>query len=150
MLYHPEVLYQHLQIHVSSFDFIHENTLVYTALEEGYRQDMAAAESNPYLYESSESAIVYFYNEKWARRVSGVYINELANRYPERAHAIITENVDETYKISIRSPLNNEYNAAELAVKFETGGGRKGAAGINALPGELISQFIDTFKMHFS
>ncbi len=150
LFYHPKVLYQYLQQHVSPFDFIHENTLVFTALEDGYKQDMAAAESNPYLYQSSESAIVFFNNEKWARRVSGVYINDLANQYPERAHAAITENVDGTYKVSIRSPLKKEYSAAELATKFETGGGRKGAAGINALPDDSMSQFIDAFKMHFS
>ncbi len=150
LFYHPKVLYQHLQQYVSPFDFIHENSLVYTTLEEGYMQDMAAAESSPYLYQSSESAIVSFNNEKWARRVSGVYINDLANQYPERAHATITENADGTYKVSIRSPLDKERSAVELAGKFETGGGRKSAAGINVLPNESMNQFIDAFKAHFS
>jgi hypothetical protein len=151
LFYRPDMLYQHLQKYTSPFDFLHENNPIYRVLAEGYQQDMASAASCPFLNQSSESAILLFQNEKWARRVSGVYINDLANRYPERAHAIMTENADGTYKVSIRSPLSKKDLPADtLASQFVSGGGRKNAAGINALPEELFNQFVDAFKHHYS
>jgi len=151
LFYPPAVLYQHLKKYASPLDFLQEDDVIFNTLEEGYRQDMAKAEQSSFLYQSSQSAIILFHNKKWARRVSGVYINDLANRYPERAHAILTENGDGTYKVSIRSSLHNRrISADELASRFPTGGGRKNAAGINKLPGELLNQFVDDFKAYFS
>ncbi|PTN12291.1 DHHA1 domain-containing protein [Nitrosomonas aestuarii] len=151
LFYHPDALYRHLLPFTSPFDFINEKKEIYNTLAEGYANDMAAAKSTPYLHQSTRSAIVLFDNEKWARRVSGVYINALANQHPDRAHAVITQNTDKTYKISIRSPLNKtEIHADKLASQFQTGGGRKSAAGINALPDEQLNPFIDTFKVYFS
>ena len=76
-------------------------------------------------------------NEQWARRISGVLGNELANKYPDRAHAILTEREEQvdgkpTYLVSIRAAKNNLVGADTIAVKFG-GGGRKGAAGIDRL-----------------
>jgi nanoRNase/pAp phosphatase (c-di-AMP/oligoRNAs hydrolase) len=79
----------------------------------------------------------------WSRRVGGVVGNELANLYPDRAHAIVTENkksvdVEElivgevSYQVSIRAAINNLVGADEIAMKFG-GGGRKGAAGTTLL-----------------
>ncbi len=151
LFFHPDALYRHLQPYTSPFDFIHEEKAIYSTLAEGYEDDMAAAKSAPYLHQSTRSAIVFFDNEKWARRVSGVYINALANQHPDRAHAVITQNTDKTYKVSIRSPINNtEIHADKLAGQFSTGGGRKSAAGINALPDEQFNHFVDSFKAYFS
>ncbi len=151
LFFHPQALYQHLQQFTSPVDFIQENNHFYKTLAEGYRDDIALAEACPFLYQSTESAAIMLHNEKWARRVSGVYINGLANRYPERAHAIITENADSTYKVSIRSPLEKkELLAADLAANFASGGGRKSAAGINALPADQLNQFIVSFKAFFA
>jgi hypothetical protein len=51
--------------------------------------------------------------------------------------------------VSVRAPLNNKTGADELCRQFETGGGRKAAAGINFLPTEMRSQFITAFKKQF-
>lgn len=58
----------------------------------------------------------------------------LTQENPDRAHAILTKNSEDGYIVSIRAPLNNKTGADELCRKFETGGGRKAAAGINHLP----------------
>jgi oligoribonuclease NrnB/cAMP/cGMP phosphodiesterase (DHH superfamily) len=151
LFFHPDVLYRHLQQYDSPLDFMAEDSYIYNTLDAGYREDLAKAKASPYLYQSAMAAVVFFHNEKWARRVSGAYINELANQYPDRAHAVITENTDNTCTISIRRPVNREtLPADQLARQFASGGGRKSAAGINALHTDQVDQFIEAFKRHFS
>jgi hypothetical protein len=81
----------------------------------------------------------------WSRRISGVFGNELANQFPNRAHAVLTLNRQGGYLISVRAPLNNRTGADELCSSFATGGGRKSAAGINHLPKEQLEYFIQCF-----
>jgi len=50
----------------------------------------------------------------------------------------------------VRAPLNNKTGADELVGQFPTGGGRKGAAGINVLPAELLTQFIAAFERQYA
>jgi len=151
LFYHPDMLYQQLLQYDTPFDFLQEDSVIYHTLETGYKEDFARAKASPYLYQSADSAVILFHNEKWARRISGVYINDLVNQYPERAHAVITEKSDNTCTVSIRRPLNREtLPADQLARQFALGGGRKSAAGINALPADQIDQFIETFNAHFS
>ena len=85
----------------------------------------------------------------WARRVSGVYSNDLTNQNPGRAHAVLTEKANGNYLVSVRAPLNNKKGAAALCMQFPTGGGREAAAGINDLPMEMLGQFIDKFEQAF-
>jgi hypothetical protein len=106
---------------------------------------MAAAGAVSPTRESDETALVILPNEAWARRVSGVYSNDLANASPARAHAVLTERADGTYLVSVRAPLENKQGADELCRRFPTGGGRAAAAGINALPGDQLEAFIDAF-----
>ncbi|MCB1986575.1 MAG: DHH family phosphoesterase [Burkholderiales bacterium] len=151
LFFHPDALFQHLQPYATPFDFIQDNKTIFSTLEAGYKEDMASAEASTYLYQTAESAAILFQNAQWARRVSGVYINDLANQYPGRAHALITENADGTFRISIRSPLERKgLHADELASQFVSGGGRKGAAGINALPADEFNRFVDTFKAFYA
>lgn len=150
LYYHPDVLYQQLQQYDSPFDFLKADAGVLHTLETGYQADFAKAKTSPYLFQSDESAVILFDNEKWARRISGVYINDLVNQYPKRAHAVITENTHGDCTVSIRRPLEREtLPADQLARQFPSGGGRKSAAGINALPVDRIDSFIETFKAHF-
>jgi nanoRNase/pAp phosphatase (c-di-AMP/oligoRNAs hydrolase) len=70
----------------------------------------------------------------------------MANKYPDRSYAILTERAGQTdgpsgdeetiYQVSIRAPKNNLNGADLIAAKFG-GGGRKGAAGIDILPSKL-------------
>jgi hypothetical protein len=81
--------------------------------------------------------------------VSGVFSNELANRQPNHAHAVLNVTPQGDYQVSVRAPLNNKTGADELCSAFATGGGRKGAAGINHLPLEQLSNFINAFAQHY-
>jgi hypothetical protein len=104
---------------------------------------MAQGLAAPVLTGNECSLVVKLPDEPWARRVSGVLGNELANRNPDKACAIVTESGGPDYLVSIRAPLNNRVGADEVARRFPTGGGRKAAAGINALPADQLEDFLE-------
>jgi hypothetical protein len=108
----------------------------------------AAAAVTPQRTEDS-SAVFILPNEAWARRVSGVYSNDLANASPDRAHAVLTEKANGNYLVSVRAPLNNKVGADELCMRFPTGGGRKAAAGVNDLPADMLDEFMDQFADYY-
>jgi nanoRNase/pAp phosphatase (c-di-AMP/oligoRNAs hydrolase) len=76
--------------------------------------------------------------------------NELANRNPDKACGIVTENADGSYLVSIRAPLNNCTGADKLARQFPSGGGRKAAAGINRLPASRLNEFLNAIAEFWS
>lgn len=142
----PANLYKELLPFHDPISFINESKETFQQLEHGYQQDMSFASSIRPTSKSEKTAIFILPNEPWARRVSGVYSNDLANKSPARAHAVLTEAVNDTYLVSIRAPLNNKTGADEICRQFPTGGGRKAAAGINSLPSQMLGKFIDTFN----
>jgi single-stranded DNA-specific DHH superfamily exonuclease len=138
----PAELFELVRPYATPFAFIEEAREAFEKLESGYRQDMAAAAAVQPTRQSDQTAVYVLPNETWARRVSGVYSNDLANASPTRAHAVLTERADGTYLVSVRAPLDNKRGADELCRKFPTGGGRAAAAGINALPASQLDAFI--------
>jgi hypothetical protein len=87
--------------------------------------------------------------EPWARRVSGVLANDLAQGVPDRAHALLTRLPEGGFVVSVRAPLIAPDGADVLCRQFPTGGGRKAAAGINRLPeadyDAFVQRFLDAF-----
>lgn len=150
LFYHPAELYQLMDAFDTPFEFVEALPEVFESLSNGYEEDMASAAALEAIRESKAAATYLLPNEKWARRVGGVYGNDLANRSPDRAHAVITEKADGSYQVSVRAPLSNKTGADELVKQFPTGGGRKGAAGINALPKEQLEAFISAFEAQYS
>jgi hypothetical protein len=146
----PDELYRTLSQYRSPFDFIVDNAANYQKLEQGYHQDIEAAESTVALLETDGIAAFVLPDEPWARRVSGVYSNQLANDNPDRGHAVLTVKPNGNYVVSVRAPLNNKRGAAALCMQFLTGGGREAAAGINDLPAHMLAKFLDQFKKAFS
>jgi len=142
----PDLLYQELSPYSSPFDFMAENVDVYEKLLAGYSDDMASAENLSPEFKTDKVAVYILPDETWCRRVSGVFSNDLANKYPDRAHAVVTTNSQKGYQISVRSPLNNKTGADELCSSFPSGGGRKAAAGINQLAIEELPTFISAFE----
>lgn len=147
--FHPQALYQRLLASKSPLEFIQQSD-DFKKLEVGYQQDFDSVKSIN-AFESSDSVATYILpNESWARRVSGVYANDLANQFPDRGHAILTEKSDGNYLVSVRAPLNNKQGAVDVCRQFDTGGGREAAAGINDLPTEKLSDFISVFSKQYS
>jgi hypothetical protein len=146
LFFDPAILYQRLVKFDSPLEFIEQDPEIFTTLKTGYHHDMEKAEACPIIYATDSATVIELPNEKWARRVSGVLGNDLANRNPDKAHAIITDKGDSTYLVSVRAPLTRKSGADTLVSQFPTGGGRKAAAGINALPKQLLTAFIEEFE----
>ena len=139
----PAELFELVRPYATPFAFIEEARESFEKLEAGYRDDMASAAAVKATRKSSKTALFVLPDEPWARRVSGVYSNDLANAFPARAHAVLTERPDGTYLVSVRAPLENKQGADVLCRQFPTGGGRAAAAGINALPSDQLDAFLD-------
>jgi hypothetical protein len=148
--FEPAELYQLISQYASPFDFISDGAQHFQKLEQGYHQDMASAAALAPEYRDAAVAAFMLPDEPWARRVSGVYSNDLANADPDRAHAVLTVRANGCYLVSVRAPLNNKTGADELCMQFPTGGGRKAAAGINDLPADMLQQFLDTFAAFYA
>lgn len=146
LFFHPGDLYRACVQHRTPFDFIAQNSTTFETLHDGYHQDIDRARAQKAFHETDSVAALRLPAEKWARRVSGVFSNQLSNDYPDRSHVIITEKDDGDYLVSIRAPLSQLEGADEVAGRFKTGGGRKGAAGINTLKEEQIPLLIDLME----
>ena len=144
--FEPAELFRKVSVHASPLGFISDDPDVFGALQAGYLEDMAAAAAAQPVREPGDTAVYILPNEKWARRVSGVYSNDLARSTPSRAHAVLTKKADGTFLVSVRAPLDRKTGADDLCRSFPTGGGRKAAAGINALPADMLDTFIDRFS----
>lgn len=148
LFFHPKALYEKVRPYESPFDFIREDA-AFATLNEGYSSDMDNAAEIEAEFKSDACALFIMPDEAWSRRVAGVYSNQLARDNPNRAHALLTEKSGDIYQISIRAPLNKKSGADELCRLFPTGGGRKAAAGINALPYSEYDNFLATFQAQF-
>ncbi len=145
----PVELFAKLLPYSSPLAFMDEGAETFEQLESGYHNDMRAAAKLPPVHRSSATAVYVLPNERWARRVSGVYSNDLANAYVDRAHAVLTEKANGNYLVSIRAPLNNKCGADEFCRQFPTGGGRAAAAGINDLAGDSLDHFCEQFDAFY-
>jgi hypothetical protein len=131
----PKALYEVLLNYADPLMLKDDADSPYYQLKAGYAEDYQKVTAVKPSNASDVSAFYLLPCAAWARRISGVFGNELANRYPNRAHAVLTLNQSkQDYLVSVRAPLNNRTGADEVCTQFTTGGGRKAAAGINALP----------------
>jgi len=145
----PAALYRTLYAADGPLDFV-ASSADYRKLSEGYDADMGQAESLQPEHATDSVAVFILPDEAWARRVSGVYSNDLATGNPGRAHAVLTEKANGNYLVSVRAPLSNKQGAAELCMQFATGGGRAAAAGINDLPAGEFERFVEAFSAAYS
>jgi hypothetical protein len=145
----PQVLYEAIRPYSDPFAFYRQSPIL-AKLRAGYQHDMHLARNILPLQENEAGRIFKLPGMPWARRVSGVFSNEKARERPDLAHALLIENEDRTYLISVRAPLENKINADKLCRSFPTGGGRAAAAGINALPPEQLPAFLESFAQVFA
>jgi single-stranded DNA-specific DHH superfamily exonuclease len=146
----PAELFKKLLPYANPLDFMADGNEDFAKLEAGYKTDMGNAESLQPEVATSNSAVYMLPNEPWARRVSGVFGNDLANKFPERAHGVVTQKADGNYLVSVRAPLSNKTGAVDLCRQFPTGGGRAAAAGINDLPADQLDAFVKALEAQYS
>lgn len=144
--FHPAELYQLMRGYSDPGVFVQEAASSFERLERGYLDDMQRAEAIRPEWSEAHAALFRLPNAEWARRVSGVYGNSLANAAPQRAHAVITEKANGNFLVSVRAPLKDKRDADTLCRQFDTGGGRAAAAGINELAAGELPRFIDALS----
>lgn len=140
----PAALFRQMQPYADPLAFAAESP-AYRVLKSGYESDMARAISIAASDISAAGRVFILPAEKWARRISGVFGNRLAIESPAQAHAVLTAKPDGGYVVSVRAPLLSKRDADTLCSRFATGGGRKGAAGINHLPESELGCFAAAF-----
>jgi len=145
----PEALYRRVQPFADPLLFARQDD-TFSALEQGYHDDMERARAVAADQVTDRHAVYRFPATKWARRVGGVFANELARAHRARAHALLTSLDDGGYVVSVRAPLDNPTGADELCSSFPTGGGRKGAAGINRLDEVDVARFVDMLAVAYA
>lgn len=148
LFYPPAELYQIVHHYDDPFELI-RNEPAYRILRDGYLHDMEQAQAVAPLQQRPQGAIYLLPDHAWSRRVSGVFGNHLAVTNPERAHAVLTHKPGGGYVVSVRSPQTTKSGADMLCSGFLTGGGRRGAAGINHLPEDMLDEFTQRFYRNF-
>ncbi len=141
----PAQLYREISSYADPFAFIAQSP-AYQTLARGYADDIAHTEALQPAVDEPEIALYLLPDAAWTRRIGGVFGNMLARRAPARAHALLTLLPDGGYRVSVRAPLENKAGADELCMQFPSGGGRKGAAGINHLPADRYDDFVRAFR----
>lgn len=149
LFFHPAELYLTLHRQEDPFVFVREDR-VFEVLKQGYNEDMALARAIRPEHETTNGAVYILPAKPWARRVSGAFGNLLASTFPGRAHAVLTQRNDGAYVVSVRAPQSTNSGADVLCSRFATGGGRKGAAGINRLPEDELPRFMQAFDEMFA
>ncbi|MCF7991255.1 MAG: acetyltransferase [Thiohalocapsa sp.] len=144
----PDELFRRISPYADPMDFIRGDD-TFKLLRDGYTEDMTNARAARPELETERHSVVILPAEKWARRVSGVYANDLAQAAPGRAHAMLTRLDDGGFVVSVRAPLERPEGADALCRQFATGGGRKAAAGINNLPDAELDNFVKAFSEAF-
>jgi len=148
LLYHPADLFRLVQPYENPLDFARQEP-GYQQLLAQYLDDMEHAENSRADSETAAGAVYILPDAGWSKRIVGVMGNDLAKRFPERAHALLVDIGDGHYRVSVRAPYSSKQGADELCRQFPTGGGRKAAAGINALEADTLDRFIERFEVQF-
>ena len=146
--YHPADLFETISHYSDPEDFI-SGEPVYEVLRDALADDLTRAGSLAPQTASAAAALYVLPDAAWSRRIHGFFANQLALRHPKRAHALLVGRSG-GYTVSVRAPTENPRGADVLCLKFETGGGRQAAAGINRLPEADYSRFAAEFTKAFA
>ena len=144
----PADLFRRIHPYADPLAFAAEDKTM-AVLRDGYSSDMERALKLLPELQSETHAMFILPQQAWSRRVSGVFANQLAQEAPGRAHAILTRLQQGGYLVSVRAPLDRPDGSDELCRRFQTGGGRRAAAGINHLPEDEFERFSKAFETAF-
>lgn len=145
--YHPADLFETMSHYADPREFI-EGEPVFDVLRNAWQDDLVRADGLQAEFGTETTALFILPDTAWSRRISGLFANDLAAKHPARAHAILVQK-EGGYMVSVRAPAIKPAGADDLCLKFETGGGRKGAAGINRLPQAEFDRFVAEFRQQF-
>ena len=146
--YHPADLFEIVSRYRDPRDFV-EGEPVFDALRTALADDFDRARAVAPSAASAHATLYVLPDATWSRRIHGLFANELARRHPQRAVAMLVARHG-GYTVSVRAPIERPRGADELCLKFESGGGRQAAAGINWLPESDYPRFLSEFSKAFT
>jgi len=142
--YPPADLYEAIMPYGDPREFMVDEP-VFDVLRSAYKEDLERAEAISPEFAGDNAALYVLPDAAWCRRINGLFGNRLAQAHATRAHAVLVTKAG-GYTVSVRAPVSNPQGADALCSRFATGGGRKGAAGINRLPPSELAAFVDAFR----
>ncbi|MGZ8212022.1 MAG: acetyltransferase [Burkholderiales bacterium] len=145
--YHPADLYRTLSRYRDPRHFIFDEP-VFNVLRSAFADDLYRAQEIHPHWSSERAALYILPDAAWARRVNGLFGNRLAQAHPRRAHAILVAKSG-GFVVSVRAAPERPRDAGALCERFESGGGREGAGGINVLPEKDFERFVAEFQRVF-
>ncbi len=146
--YYPADLFEILSRYADPREFI-EGEPIFEVLRTAYFDDLDRAESVQPARAGEHGVVYVLPDAAWSRRVNGIFSNRLSQSHPQRAHAVLIARHG-GYTVSVRAPVAQPAGADELCLRFESGGGRRGAAGINLLPESDFARFMAEFERQFA
>lgn len=145
MIVHPCELYRVLCHYGDPEDAVDHEPLVHLIAATRGHDFEQAWQHRPHM--ASESGSIYLFPDRpWSRRIRGSFANELSNRSPALPHAVLVEDRAGDLVVSVRAPRASLRGADTLCRKFQGGGGRPAAAGIDRLPKAQMNEFIELFE----
>ena len=148
LCFNPEHLAQQMLPFADPLEFVGHSP-AYAQLGARYEDDMRNARALKPVRQVPGATIIVLPNEAWARRTIGVLANDLAQAQPDCAIAILSPKPSGDFTVSVRVPAHSPVAADEFCRDFDTGGGRKLAAGINRLPATDVDGFAARFEARF-
>lgn len=146
--FHPEVLYERLHVYLEPADFI-RHAPEFALLKNAYADDIAAMQTVQAYSQDGFSSVYILPQQAWARRVSGILANKLSQEQAGKSIAVLTAKPDGNFIVSVRSGFPDSKPAGAFCSGFSTGGGRRGAAGINHLAEAELDNFVNAFRRYF-
>ncbi|HEY9036678.1 MAG TPA: DHH family phosphoesterase [Pseudomonadales bacterium] len=148
--FHPAELYRELYAIGDPLLVVQGQSPTFLRLKNGYDADFDAVRALSPVMQTERLGVYVLPDQPWARRISGVFSNDLTNQAPDRAHAVLSAKPEGGYVVSVRAPLNRREGADQLCRRFPTGGGRAAAAGINHLPDDQQEAFLQAFAENYA
>jgi hypothetical protein len=148
LIVHPAKLYRTLAPHADPFALLRAEPLL-AQIGDARREDLALAMRIKPAFASDRASAYVLPDAAWSRRVRGAFGNILAQRSPDRAHAILTPNEQGGYTVSVRAPRSKPVGADAFCRSFASGGGRAAAAGINHLPAAELPELVRRLEEAF-
>jgi hypothetical protein len=145
---HPAELANQMLPFENPLEFMQQSP-TFARLASGYDEDMRKARALMPTRQVPGATTLVLPDEPWARRAIGVLANELTQARPESAIAILSRRGRGGFVVSVRVPAGRSVSADEFCREFETGGGRKLAAGIDCLRDADVDSFVERFEARY-
>jgi hypothetical protein len=136
-----------MEAYRQALDFCWDGS-VFGPLAAQFEADQEGFRSLPAWVDAPRAKAFVVPDAPFARRYAATWANERALERPDEAFAVLHALADGGYRVSLRAPRTGGPSASDLAAEFG-GGGRKLAAGIDALPEGDLDRFARRFAEYF-